>query len=254
MISFFSELNQILQSLIMGIITFLITTLGAATIFLFKNINDNLMTKFISLSAGIMIASSIFSLVVPALDYGGELKLGPIIISVSLLMGALLLFGISKINLNSSKKINSLILSITVHNIPEGMAIGVAFGSLFFNHSHAALMGAVSLAIGIGIQNFPEGSAISFPLYNKGYSKLKAFFIGSISALPEPIAAVIGALIVVKMQCVLPILLAFAGGAMLYVIINELIPECMNNKKKELMALYVIIGFIVMMILDVSLG
>ena len=109
MISFFSELNPILQSLIMGIITFLITTLGAATIFLFKNINDNLMTKFISVSAGIMIASSIFSLVVPALDYVDELKLGPIIISVSLLMGALLLFGISKINLNSSKKINSLI-------------------------------------------------------------------------------------------------------------------------------------------------
>jgi ZIP family zinc transporter len=167
----------------------------------------------------------------------------------------ILLYGADKINQKKgSNKENNLILSITLHNIPEGMAIGVAFGAVSYNIGNATIMSAIALAIGIGIQNFPEGSAISFPLYSLGYSKLKSFLIGSLSAIVEPIAAVFGALIVIKMQFILPLLLAFATGAMLYVIIVELIPESMANEKKELMALYTIFGFIIMMILDISLG
>ncbi|UKI28600.1 MAG: ZIP family metal transporter [Clostridium sp.] len=152
------------------------------------------------------------------------------------------------------KRIDKLLLSITIHNIPEGAAIGVAFGALALNNSPESVMKALTLAIGIGIQNFPEGLAISFPMLKKGKTKLKSFLIGSLSAIVEPIAAILGALLVIKMQFILPLLLSVAGGAMLYVIIVELIPESMANKKKELMALYTIIGFIIMMILDISLG
>jgi ZIP family zinc transporter len=134
------------------------------------------------------------------------------------------------------------------------MAVGVAFGSAAYGIGSATIMSAISLGIGIGIQNFPEGSAISFPLYKEGYSKFKAFLIGSLTAIVEPIAGIIGSLLVLKMQFILPFLLAFASGAMLYVMIVELIPESMSNEKKEQMALYSIIGFIIMMILDISLS
>ena len=140
---------------------------------------------------------------------------------------------------------------MTIHNIPEGMAVGIAFGSAC---NGDALMSAISLAIGIGLQNFPEGSAISFPLYRDGYSKFKSFLIGALSAIVEPIGAVLGALIVMKYPIIMPILLAFAAGAMLYVIIVELIPEAMSNEKKEHMALYFVLGFIIMMFLDITLG
>ena len=147
-----------------------------------------------------------------------------------------------------------LIFSITLHNIPEGMAIGVAFGSVFYNLEGATLAAAVMLAIGIGIQNFPEGSAVSLPLRREGMSPKKAFFFGMLSGIVEPISAVIGAILVIKVQVLLPILLSFAGGAMIYVVVQELIPESQTNKKKDLMALFTILGFLLMMIFDVSLG
>ena len=134
------------------------------------------------------------------------------------------------------------------------MAIGVAFGSIAHGLNNASVISAITLAIGIGIQNFPEGSAISFPLYREGYSKFKSFIIGSLTAAVEPIAALLGAILVIKIQFIMPLLLAFAAGAMLYVIVTELIPESMASEKKELMALYLGIGFIIMMILDISLG
>ena len=147
-----------------------------------------------------------------------------------------------------------LIFSITLHNIPEGMAIGVAFGSVFYNLEGATLAAAVMLAIGIGIQNFPEGSAVSLPLRREGMSPPKAFFFGMLSGIVEPISAVVGAILVIKVQVLLPILLSFAGGAMIYVVVQELIPESQTNKKKDLMALFTIRGFLLMMIFDVSLG
>ena len=147
-----------------------------------------------------------------------------------------------------------LIVSITLHNIPEGLAIGVAFGSLAYGLEGATLASAVTLAIGIGLQNFPEGSAVSFPLRREGYSRKKSFFYGQLSGIVEPIAGVLGALLVVNIRFLLPFLLAFAAGAMIYVVVQELIPESQTNHQKDLMAIFTLIGFAVMMLMDVALG
>lgn len=254
MISFFYELNPIIQSFLAGIITFSLTALGSALIFIFKNINKSFMDKLLSLSAGIMLASSFFSLINPSIVNARNINVSPgIICSLGLLWGCLILFLCDNIQKKSGKKnkTNNLILSMTIHNIPEGMAVGIAFAAA---NNNDAIMSAIALAIGIGIQNFPEGSAISFPLYRDGLSKFKSFLIGALSAIVEPFGAVIGALIIMKFPIVMPILLAFAAGAMLYVIVVELIPESMTNEKKDHMALYFVIGFIIMMILDITLG
>ena len=147
-----------------------------------------------------------------------------------------------------------LIFSITLHNIPEGLVVGVAFGALSYGMHGSTLASAITLAIGIGLQNFPEGSAVSLPLRREGMSRAKAFFLGQLSGVVEPIAAIIGALLVLKIQVLLPFLLAIAAGAMIYVVVEELIPESQSNQKKDLMALFTLIGFSVMMILDVALG
>lgn len=257
MMNFFIKLNPIFQSFIAGIITFLITSLGSSCIFLSKNISKKHMDTMLSISAGIMLASSFFSLINPALENAKNLNMTPwIISSAGISHGILLLFLGDKFykKKQNIKGSNNLILSITLHNIPEGAAIGVAFGSIACNLSDATIISAIALAIGIGIQNFPEGAAISFPLYREGYSKKKAFLIGSLSAIVEPISAVLGAILAIKIQMIMPFLLAFAAGAMLYVIATELIPESMTNEKKEHMALYFGIGFIIMMILDIALG
>lgn len=254
MVSFFYELNPIIQSLIAGIITFSLTTMGSALIFMCKSINKSFMDKLLSISAGIMLASSFFSLINPSIDKANEIMISPgIICSLGIVLGCIVLFLCDKLQMRCGKKskTNNLILSMTIHNIPEGMAVGIAFGSAC---NGDALMSAISLAIGIGLQNFPEGSAISFPLYRDGYSKFKSFLIGALSAIVEPFGAVLGALIVMKYPIIMPILLAFAAGAMLYVIIVELIPEAMSNEKKEHMALYFVLGFIIMMFLDITLG
>jgi ZIP family zinc transporter len=147
-----------------------------------------------------------------------------------------------------------LIFSITLHNIPEGLAVGVAFGSAFYGIDGATTIGAMVLALGIGLQNFPEGSAVSLPLRREGFSRGKAFFWGQLSGFVEPIAGVLGALLVLKVRLVLPYLLAFAAGAMIYVVIEELIPESQTNKKKDLMAFASLIGFCLMMVMDIALG
>ena len=147
-----------------------------------------------------------------------------------------------------------LIFSITLHNIPEGLAVGVAFGSVAYGLSGTNLSAASLLALGIGLQNFPEGTAVSVPLRREGMSRKKAFFFGQLSGIVEPIAGVIGALLVLKVRHLLPFLLSFAAGAMIYVVVQELIPESQTNKKKDLMALFTLIGFSLMMILDVALG
>ena len=256
MMSFFEELNSVWQALIAGLGTFGITALGSACVYLFKNINKNIMNILLSVSAGIMLSSSFFSLINPAIENANKInQVSWLVCSIGIILGCLLLFVVDKLySKKNKKKINNLILSITLHNIPEGMAVGIAFGAAKFGIGETSLISALMLALGIGIQNFPEGSAISFPLYRDGYSKLKAFIIGALSAIVEPIAAVIGALIVIKAQMVLPVMLSFAAGAMLYVTVVELIPESMASEKKEHMALFLVIGFIIMMMLDVALG
>ena len=264
MINWYMNLNYPIQALIASLFTWGITSLGAAVVFLFKKVNKNTMDAMLGLSAGVMLAATFWSLLSPALEMAENLKLiSWLIVSLGVLSGGLLLFCGDKIfdritkkktNSHSIKRSLMLIFSITLHNIPEGMAIGVAFGSVFYNLEGATLAAAVMLAIGIGIQNFPEGSAVSLPLRREGMSPPKAFFFGMLSGIVEPISAVVGAILVIKVQVLLPILLSFAGGAMIYVVVQELIPESQTNKKKELMALFTILGFLLMMIFDVSLG
>ncbi|MBS5862478.1 MAG: ZIP family metal transporter [Firmicutes bacterium] len=262
--NWYMNLNYPIQALIASLFTWGITSLGAAVVFLFKKVNKNTMDAMLGLSAGVMLAATFWSLLSPALEMAENLKLiSWLIVSLGVLSGGLLLFCGDKIfdritkkktNSHSIKRSLMLIFSITLHNIPEGMAIGVAFGSVFYNLEGATLAAAVMLAIGIGIQNFPEGSAVSLPLRREGMSPKKAFFFGMLSGIVEPISAVIGAILVIKVQVLLPILLSFAGGAMIYVVVQELIPESQTNKKKDLMALFTILGFLLMMIFDVSLG
>lgn len=250
MIDFFCSLNPLTQTIIASLGTFFINSLGAATIFLFKNINKRKMDILLSISAGVMLASTFFSLINPALDYG---KHSLLMCVLGILFGGLLLFVGDKIY-NTKDKTNMLVLSMTLHNFPEGMAIGIAFGAAINGIPGATIMGALTLAIGIGIQNFPEGSALSFPLYKKGNSKFKSFLISTSTAAVEPIGAIIGLYLALKLQMLLPFFLAFAAGAMLYVIVIELIPESMASKNNNKMAIYLILGFIIMMILDVALG
>lgn len=264
MINWYMNLNYPIQALIASLFTWGITSLGAAVVFLFKKVNKNTMDAMLGLSAGVMLAATFWSLLSPALEMAENLKLiSWLIVSLGVLSGGLLLFCGDKIfdritkkktNSHSIKRSLMLIFSITLHNIPEGMAIGVAFGSVFYNLEGATLAAAVMLAIGIGIQNFPEGSAVSLPLRREGMSPPNAFFFGMLSGIVEPISAVVGAILVIKVQVLLPILLSFAGGAMIYVVVQELIPESQTNKKKDLMALFTILGFLLMMIFDVSLG
>ena len=259
MFNWFLNLNYIYQALLATIFTYLVTLLGASIVFFFKKISKNVMDAMLGFAAGVMIAASYFSLLAPAIDTSSELNLNPwLITSIGFLSGGLLLFLADKI-INKflgkkNKRILMLISSITIHNIPEGMAVGIAFGSTYYGINGATTISALMLALGIGLQNFPEGTAVSIPLLREGMSRKKAFFYGQLSAIVEPIFGVIGAILVLKMQLLLPFFLSFAAGAMIYVVISELIPESQTNEKKELMAIFTIIGFIVMMILDVALG
>ena len=261
MLNFFYGLHPAIQAFIASLFTLMITAFGAASVFLFKKYNKTLLDTFLSFSAGVMIAASFFSLINPAMEMANNLDLVPInVLVIGILGGTLLLFLGDKIfsrkmKITKEKKRTSLLVfSIVLHNIPEGMAIGVAFGSVIYGLDGATIGAAITLAIGIGIQNFPEGSAISLPLLGSGMSKRKSFIIGALSAIVEPISAVVGALLVLKVNIILPYLLAFAAGAMLYVVVEEIIPESQNTEKKDLMAFITILGFSLMMILDIVLG
>ena len=259
MINWFMNLNYAYQALIATTFTYLITALGAAIVFLFKKINKNIMDAMLGFAAGVMTAASYFSLLAPAITSSIDLKLTPWLITfIGFFTGGLLLFIadkiFDKIFTKKNKRILMLISSITIHNIPEGMAVGIAFGSIFYGINGATTISALMLALGIGLQNFPEGSAVSIPLLREGMSRKKAFFYGQLSAIVEPIFGVIGAILVLKMRILLPFFLSFAAGAMIYVVVSELIPESQSNEKKDLMAIFTIIGFTIMMILDVALG
>ncbi len=240
--------------------------LGASIVFFFKDVKKGIMDALLSFSAGVMISASFWSLLNPSIEMANNLKMVPWVVAfIGFMSGGLLLFIGDKIfnyfsslnNVIGSGKIKRclmLIFSITLHNIPEGLVIGVAFGSLAYGIEGVTLASAITLAIGIGLQNFPEGSAVSLPLRREGMNRTKAFFLGQATGIVEPIFAVLGAFLVLKIQVLLPFLLAFASGAMIYVVVEELIPESQSNTRKDLMAIFTLIGFSVMMILDVALG
>lgn len=255
MINWFMNLNYVFQALIATLFTYGVTALGAALIFFFKKVNKTLLDAMLGVSAGVMIAASFFSLLLPAMESAIS---NIFIIILGFMSGGILLFigdkVCDKLVTKSNKRILMLIISITLHNIPEGLAVGVAFGSTFFGLDGATVLSASMLALGIGIQNFPEGTAVSLPLMREGVSRKKAFFYGQLSGIVEPISGVIGALLVIKMRILLPFLLSFAAGAMIYVVVEELIPESQSNEKKDLMALFTLIGFTIMMCLDIVFG
>ena len=259
MFNWFINLNYIYQALIATLFTFLVTVLGSAIVFFFKNINKNIMDAMLGFAAGVMTAASYFSLLAPAISVSEELNLIPWLISfLGFFSGGLLLFLsdkiFNKIFTHKHKRILLLISSITIHNIPEGLSIGIAFGSVYYAINGATTISAIMLAIGIALQNFPEGSAVSIPLLREGIKRKKAFIYGSLSAIVEPIFGVLGAILILKVRILLPFFLSFAAGAMIYVVVSELIPESQTNEKKDLMAIFTIIGFSIMMILDVALG
>lgn len=266
MFEFFSNLSPVTQALIASLFTWGVTMLGAAIVFFFKTVKKSVMDALLGFSAGVMIAASFWSLLSPAIDMANSLNMTAwFVVFLGFFSGGLLLFLGDKLycKLSSKKALGNnekikrslmLIFSITLHNIPEGLVVGVAFGSLAYGIEGATLAGAITLAIGIGLQNFPEGSAVSLPLRREGLSRKKAFFLGQLSGIVEPASAVLGAVLVLRIQSLLPFLLAFAAGAMIYVVVEELIPESQSNERKDLMALFTLIGFSIMMILDVALG
>ena len=252
MINKILSLDPIIQALIATIFTWSVTALGAALVYFFKKINKTLMDGMLGFAGGVMIAASFFSLLNPAI----ELSNSWFTITSSFMLGGLIILLCdklitsmcqSKTTIKDLRMSLMLFISITLHNIPEGFVIGVAYASLANNN----IIGALSLTLGIAIQNFPEGSAISFPLRREGVNRTKAFIIGTLSALPEPIAAVLGALLVLKVNMILPFIMSLTAGAMIYVTVKELIPESQNNKKQGLMTLFLMLGFSLMMILEI---
>jgi ZIP family zinc transporter len=270
MFSWFAELDPVLQALIATLFTWFVTALGAALVFFFKTINRKVLDTMLGFAAGVMIAASYWSLLAPAIEMAEESNLPAWIpAAVGFLMGGLFLWIADKIlphlhlgfpmaeaeGLKTSwQRSVLLVLAITLHNIPEGLAVGVAFGALASDVPSATLAGAMALAMGIGIQNFPEGAAVSVPLRREGISRLKSFWYGQLSGVVEPVAGVIGAAAVILIKPILPYALAFAAGAMIYVVVEELIPESQLEKNTDVATLGAMLGFTVMMTLDVALG
>ncbi len=267
----FSALNPVMQALLATIFTWLMTALGAALVFFFRRINRNLLNGMLGFAAGVMIAASYWSLLAPAIEMAeadGRIAAW-IPAAVGFLSGGAFLWIIDQVlphlhlgyptkeaegPSTSWRRSILLVLAITIHNIPEGLAVGVAFGALAADLPSATLAGAVALAVGIGIQNFPEGAAVSVPLRREGISRIKSFWYGQLSGLVEPVAGVVGAAAVVLMRPILPYALAFAAGAMIYVVVEELIPEAQLEKSTDIATIGVMFGFAVMMTLDVALG
>ena len=250
-------------------IPFIGTTLGAAMVFLMKNkINNKIEKILLGFASGVMIAASIWSLIIPAIDMAEEQgQIAWLPATVGFLLGICFLLILDSViphlHLNNSKpegikaklkKTTMTVLAVTLHNIPEGMAVGVVFAGAITGNTGITMAGAFALAIGIAIQNFPEGAIISMPLKSEGMSKAKAFLYGTLSGIVEPIAAVITILFTNTVVSILPYLLAFAAGAMIYVVVEELIPESQSGEHSNIGTIGVAIGFVIMMILDVALG
>ncbi len=271
-IAFFEELSPVMQGLTGSMFTYVVTALGASLVFFIKDVNRGFMDTLMGFTAGVMLAASFWSLLNPAIQmaessWGAQLAWVPV--GIGFLAGAFFLFGLDQwlphlhlsdpieksegVKTNWNKTV-LLVLAITLHNIPEGLAIGVAFGAVAEGIPGADLAGAIALAIGIGIQDFPEGMAVALPLRRFGLSRMKSFLWGQLSGVVEPIAAVSGVLLVMTMQSILPYALAFAAGAMIYIVVEEVIPESQRDGHTDKATLGLMIGFVLMMSLDVGLG
>lgn len=264
------EYNPILLALFATLFTWGVTALGASLVFFFKTINKKVLNAMLGFAAGVMIAASFWSLLKPAIEMAEENGSVPWVPAlVGFLSGGVFLLLIDKIlphlhqglSIDKAEGIKTswqrsvlLVLAITLHNIPEGLAVGVAFGALAHNPDAGVLAGAVALAIGIGLQNFPEGAAVSIPLRREGFSRFKSFMYGQMSGIVEPIAGVIGAALVLLITPLLPYALAFAAGAMIFVVVEELIPESQSGNETDMSSIGAMVGFATMMVLDVALG
>lgn len=270
------EQPVVLQAFLAGLFTWGCTIVGSAVVFFFKTVSRKLLDIMMGFAAGVMIAASFWSLLQPSIEYAkgnyGVWSWMPA--ALGFLLGGFFLRFIDAVvpHLHLSKKDVSeaeslpehsrnklsktalLFLAITIHNFPEGLAVGVAFGALSSNSSPEVFIGAVGLALGIGLQNVPEGAALSIPIRTDGESRLKAFYWGSMSAIVEPIGAVLGAYAVMAMTAILPYALYFAAGAMIFVVVEELIPDSQTNGNTDVATLGLIVGFVLMMVLDVALG
>lgn len=269
MISNILEFSPVILALIGTTFTFLATAAGAAMVFFMKkDVNPNIQHGFLGFAAGVMIAASVWSLLIPAIEMAEEQGVaGWIPAGGGFIIGGIFLFILDKLlphlHLDSNKpegikssfkRTTMLVLAVTLHNIPEGMAVGLSFGLAAQSNSPAALTAAFALALGMGLQNFPEGAAISLPLKNEGFSTTKSFVYGALSGIVEPIAGVIGVLLVGSITGIMPWMLAFAAGAMIYVVVEELIPESQSVEHSHAGTIGTMLGFLIMMILDVSLG
>ncbi len=264
--------NYVILALIATLGTWLVTALGAATVVFFRSPNPKLLNGMLGFASGVMIAASFWSLLQPAIERAEAVSAIPAwaVVTAGFLLGAAFMWASDRaVTWASSRtegqegmpnerlnRIILLVLSITLHNIPEGLAVGVAFGALARGGDTETLMGAVTIAVGIGLQNFPEGAAVSLPLRREGCSRKKSFLLGQASGIVEPAAGVLGALLVVRMEAVLPYALSFAAGAMILVAVHELIPECQRNRHVHpyFATMGIVAGFAAMMLLDVMLG
>ncbi len=269
-VTWFAELSPVVQALLATLFTWGFTALGAAAVFFFTDINRKVLDAMLGFAAGVMIAASFWSLLAPAIQLAKELGQIPwLTVAVGFLAGGVFLFLVDRLlphlhlgfPREEAEGVKTgwhrsvlLVLAITLHNIPEGLAVGVAFGAIAAGIPSASLGAAVALALGIAIQNIPEGLAVSAPLRREGWTRMKAFTFGQLSGLVEPIAGVLGAVAVLLLQPLLPYALAFAAGAMIYVVVEELIPESQLAKNTDLATMFAILGFTVMMVLDVALG
>ena len=272
MLDWFGNLHPAFQALLAGGFTWALTALGAAVVFLKRDIPTALLDTMLGFAAGVMIAASYWSLLAPAIEYAADSPLPAWLpAAVGFVLGALFLYVADQLlphlHVGESdhqegmkttwQRTTLLILAITLHNIPEGLAVGVAFGAVAQGvdvPTGATLGGAIALAVGIGLQNFPEGTAVAMPLRREGLSQLRSFWYGQLSALVEPLAAVLGVAALLVMRPLLPYALAFAAGAMIYVVVEELIPTSQQEGHGDLATLGLIVGFTIMMILDVGLG
>jgi ZIP family zinc transporter len=270
LINWFSSLHPILQALVGTLFTWGVTALGASAVFFFKNINRRVLNAMLGFAAGVMIAASFWSLLAPAIEMAAESNLPAWLPAViGFLLGGAFLWSVDRVlphlhlglSIDKAEGIKTswqrsvlLVLAITLHNIPEGLAVGVAFGAVAAGLPSASLAGAIALAIGIGLQNFPEGAAVSIPLRREGMSRTRSFLYGQASGFVEPIAGVLGAALVLLMRPILPYALSFAAGAMIYVVIEELIPESQQGTDTHSSTLGAMLGFALMMLLDVALG
>jgi len=276
--NWFIEQTPVMQALIATLFTWLMTAAGSAMVFFFKELNRKLLDLMLGFAAGVMIAASFWSLLAPAIEMAETANkmaetataIPPWLTAVlGFLAGGVFLRISDRLlpHLHQGLKVSEaegiktkwqrsvlLVLAITLHNIPEGLAVGVAFGAAAYGMENATLAGAIALAIGIGIQNFPEGAAVSIPLRREKLSRMKSFLYGQASGLVEPIAGVLGALLVLSMRSILPYALAFAAGAMIFVVAEELIPESQSGGNTDRATMGVLLGFSVMMALDVALG